>query len=296
MSSRSDHLRGCAALLAIFLGATLAACGGAGSETQVAARVNKGEISVHQVQAVLQRQSKQGSSVLPEQATQRALELLVEQELAAQAGRAAGLDKDPRVVQALEGAARELVARAYQDRAAANVTGPTSDEIDRYYQQHPQLFAQRRLYVLRETAIDPSADAARVEALIASVRSVEELDRSLREAGVKFGGRLIAEGAEDLPLAVLEKVAPLEAGQSAVISAPGAFRIFTVVQAIGAPVDRRTASDAIATYLTNQRKLEAVSEAMKRLRTEARIEYVGNFAKAAGANAAAPATAAAASR
>lgn len=296
MSSRSDFTRGCAALLAIFLGATMTACGGSGSETQVAARVNKGEISVHQVQAVLQRQSKQGSSAQREQATIRALDLLVEQELAAQAGRTAGLDKDPQVVQALEGAARELVARAYQDRMAANVTGPTSDDIDRYYNQHPQLFAQRRLYVLRETAIDPSADAARVEALIAGVRSVEELERALREAGVKFGGRLLAEGAEDLPLAVLEKVAPLETGQSTVVSAPGAFRIFTVVQGINAPVDRRTAHDAIATYLTNQRKLEAVSEAMKRLRSEARIEYVGTFAKAAGADAPAPATATAASR
>lgn len=296
MSSRSDFTRGRAAPLALLLAATLAACGGSGKETQVAVRVNRGEISVHQVQAVLQRQSRQGPGAQPEQATRRALDLLVEQELAAQAGRAADLDKDPRVVQALEGAARELVARAYQDRTAANVTGPTSDEIDRYYQQHPQLFAQRRLYVLRETAIDPSADVARVEALIAGARSVEELERALREAGVKFGGRLLAEGAEDLPLTVLEKVAPLEAGQSVVVSAPGAFRIFTVVQAIGAPVDRRTANDAIATYLTNQRKLEAVSEAMKKLRSEARIEYVGNFAKASGAEASAPAAAPAASR
>lgn len=286
MPSRSDSTRGCAALLAILLVATLAACGGSGNETQVAVRVNKGEISVHQVQAVLQRQSRQGPGAQADQATRRALDLLVEQELAAQAGRAAGLDKDPRVVQALDGAARELVARAYQDRAAANVTGPTSDEIDRYYQQHPQLFAQRRLYVLRETAIDPSADVAKVETLIASVRSVDELERVLRETGVKFGGRLLAEGAEDLPLSVLEKVAPLEAGQSAVVSAPGAFRIFTVVQAISAPVDRRTANDAIATYLTNQRKLEAVSEAMKKLRSEARIEYVGNFAKASAPDAA----------
>lgn len=271
------------------VGLLLAACGGSrsGGDTQIAVKVNKGEISVHQVQTVLQRQPRQIANDPSERATGRVLELLIEQELAAQAGRDAGLDKDPRVVQALEAARRELVARAYHERVGEKVSGPSSDEIDRYYGEHPELFAQRRLYVLRETAVDAKADAAALQAMVARARSLEEIEKGLKDSGVRFGGRMLANAAEDLPMSLLKAVAPLEAGQSVVVSTTGTARIFTVLQAIKAPVDRHTASNPIAAYITNERKSAAVAEAMKSLRSEAHIEYVGNFAKAAAAAASA---------
>ena len=274
-------------LLLIGASALLAACGGTGADTQVAAKVNKDEISVHQVQSVLQRQSRQLANDPGERAAGRVLELLIEQELAAQAGRAAGLDKDPRVVQSIEAARRELVARAYHEHVAEKVSGPSSDEIDRYYDQHPELFAQRKLYVLREIGVEPSANAAVVQAVAERARSLEELEKGLREAGVRFHGRGLAHAAEDLPISLLSRVAPLEAGQSVYVPAPGVARVFTVLQAIKAPVDRHTAATAIATYLINERKGAAVAEALKKLRGEAHVEYLGNFARGAAAAASA---------
>lgn len=269
--------------LCLAAGLLTAACGGSGGDTQIAVKVNKGEISVHQVQAMLQRQPRQLANDPAEQATGRVVELLIDQELAAQAGADAGLDKDPRNVQLLEAARRELIARSYQEQVADRVSRPSSDEIDRYYAGHPELFAQRRLYVLRETAIEPTADAAAVQAVLARAGSLEDFERGLRHARVRFEGRLLAQAAEDLPMTVLGKVAALEAGQSVLVEVPGASRVFTVVQAIAAPVDRHTASAAIATYITNERKAAAVAEAMKKLRADARIEYRGNFAKARSA-------------
>ncbi|MBX3604376.1 MAG: EpsD family peptidyl-prolyl cis-trans isomerase [Piscinibacter sp.] len=266
----------------------LAACSGSGNETQIAAKVNKGEISIHQVQTVLQRQPRQIANDPSERATARVLEVLIDQELAAQAGADIGLDKDPRVVQAIEAARRELVARAYQERTAEKVVGPSSDEIDRYYDEHPELFAQRKLYVLRETGFDPEANVATVQSVVERAGSLEEIEKGLRDARVRFSGRALAHAAEDLPLDVLRRVASLGVGQSAMVSAPGATRIFTVLQALDAPVDRRTASGAIGAYLLNERKGTAVSAEMRRLRDGARIEYVGNFAAgAAGAASAA---------
>ncbi len=276
LSLRTAHVA-----LAVAAALLVGACGGSGGDTQIAVKVNKGEISVHQVQAVLQRQPRQVANDPAERATGRVLELLVDQELAAQAGVAAGVDKDPRVVQLLEAARRELIARSYQERVADKVSSPSSDEIDRYYTAHPELFAQRRLYVLRETAVEPMADAATVQAVAARAGSVEDIERGLRDAHIRFEGRLLSQAAEDLPLAVLRQVAALEPGQSVFMAIPGASRVFTVVQSVKAPIDRHTASKAIAVFMTNERKAAAVAEAMKKLRDEARIEYVGNFAKAA---------------
>lgn len=281
MQPSTPSLRTACLALAIAAGLLVAACGGSGAETQIAVKVNQGEISVHQVQAVLQRQPRQLANDPAERATARVLELLVDQELAAQAGAEAGLDKDPRVVQLLEATRRELIARSWQERVAEKVSSPSSDEVDRYYAAHPELFAQRRLYVLRETAVEPLADAATVQAVAARAGSVDDVERGLRDAHIRFEGRLLAQAAEDLPLAVLRQVATLEPGQSAFMAVPGASRVFTVVQSIKAPIDRHTASKAIAVFMTNERKAAAVAEAMKKLRDEARIEYVGNFAKAA---------------
>jgi EpsD family peptidyl-prolyl cis-trans isomerase len=268
-------------VLSLVAGVVLAGCGGAASDSQVAARVNKGEISIHQVQTVMQRQPRQASYDAPDLATARVLEMLIEQELAAQAGRDQGVDKDPRIIQAIEAARRELVALAYQERIGEKVVGPTSDEIDRYYAEHPELFSQRRLYLLQETRIDPEADPVRVQAAVERAQSPDELYLVLREAGIRHSSRMLAQAAEDLPLSLLAPMAALEPGRSTFANVPGAPLIVTVVQSHRAPIDRRTANNAIASYLLNERRSTAVADAMKKLREQAKIEYLGNFARRA---------------
>lgn len=257
------------------------------AETQVAVRVNRSEISVHQVQAVLERQPRLVAAA-GESAAPRIVELLIDQELAAQAAREQDLDADPRVIQSIQASSREALARAYHDRVGAGVSAPNSDEIDRYYASQPALFAKRRLYILQETAVE-AADA-QMETLrqaVQQTRSAEELAKVLGDAGLKHNSRMLAEAAEDLPLMLLEPLAELEVGRSAFFPRQGGARIFTVVDAHAAPVDRRTATEAIANYLVAERRRQAVAEATQRLRKDATLEYQGAFARpAAGPSAA----------
>src|SRR3989344_4263549 len=89
--------------------------GGGAADSQVAAQVNQGDISVHQAQALLRAQPVVAAQWGP-QAAARALDVLIEQELAAQAAAKAGLDKQPQVIQALALAQRGVLARAHQDQ------------------------------------------------------------------------------------------------------------------------------------------------------------------------------------
>ena len=143
--------------------ALLTGCGGGSGSApsgQVAATVNKREVSLHQVEYLLQRQPRLAAT--RSDAPRLALESLVEQELAAQAAREEGLESDPAFVQGMEAARRELLARFYQERLAAAASRPTSDEIDRYYDSHPALFGERRLYTLQEVVaeVPPQAMAS----------------------------------------------------------------------------------------------------------------------------------------
>lgn len=302
MSSHAHHLlrpgasRTASLIAASLLGASvLAGCGGgdrgkseAKSDTQIAATVNQGEISVHQVQVVLQRQPQiaAGDSA---NAPSRVLEGLIDQELGAQAARAAALDKDPRVVQRLEAARREILAQAWQESVAASARSATSDEIDRYYEQQPQLFAQRRVFVLQETAVEGAPEAlTALAARLTTSRTADDAGTVLQRSGLRTQSRVFAQAAEDLPLTVLSGLAPLEAGQSAVFVQGGNARVYTILNAHKAPVDRRQADRAIGAYLANARRAEALGQAMKQLRDTAKIDYKGNFAKPAAKSASTP--------
>jgi EpsD family peptidyl-prolyl cis-trans isomerase len=229
-----------------------------------------------------------------EAAARVVLDTLIEQELAAQGARASGVDKDPAVLQALEAARREVLARAYQDRLAAGVTERSSDEIDAFYNAHPALFAQRKIYMLQEFNVEAgSPDLAKLRMLVGEARSAKEMDAKLIAANLRYSGQIYARAAEDLPLPVVDKLAALGVGEPLLIEQPTGARIYYVLYSQGVPVDRRAASPVIGEFLFTDARRSEVQAKMKSLRAAAKIEYFGAFGAAAAP--VAPASAAAAS-
>jgi len=123
--------------------------------TQTAAKVNKEEITVHQINFLLAQQR----GLAPAQAasaSRAVLERLIDQELALQKADEQKLDRDPRVVQQIDAARREIISRAYLEKIAEGAPKPTPVEVSAYYEAHPALFKERRGYSLQEGAIEAS--------------------------------------------------------------------------------------------------------------------------------------------
>ena len=103
-----------AALAMILAVMILAACGKGSDKTsaQVAAKVNKKEISVHQIDFMLSRAGQ-----IPQEqikpASRKALEQLIDQELMVQKATETKLDRDPAVMQTIEASRRQILAQAY---------------------------------------------------------------------------------------------------------------------------------------------------------------------------------------
>lgn len=271
----------------LFVGlALLAGCGGGtkpGQPTQVAAKVNDGEISVHQVQLVLKRNPRLVAEHR-EAAGREALDNLVEQELAAQAAREAGLENAPDVIQSIEAAKREALARAWQDRLAERAAAASTDEVERYYDEHPALFSQRQIYSLQElsVAVDAPQQAALASAIEAT-RSAQELQDLLRRHESRVSARPLVLPAEGVPLQILDRLAALSPGMSVIETRPTGLRVLHLVSSQPAPLDRAQARGAIEAFLLNERRRQQVEQGMKSLRDAARVEYVGSFASAASA-------------
>ena len=262
--------------------------------TEVAATVNGEEISIHQVRALLKRQP--GLLAQGDRAGNLALDTLTEQELAAQAARKDGLDKSPEVIQALEVAKRDVLARAYQDQVMAKVNQPDTETIERYYDAHPELFAHRKLYTLVETMISGEAEALKGLATRAeSLGSLDALRNAVLSAGLRQEVRTHTLLAEDVPLEVLPKLVYLKDGQSIVLRKPEGLDILTVTHSEERPLNRSEASQRIMVVIMGEARRAQWSTALAGLRKDAKIVRNPPFAEAASGAASSASSAQAAS-
>ena len=262
----------------------------ASAPTQVAARVNKQEISVHQINFVLQRQA----GLKPEQAEpagRQVLERLIDQELAVQKAEELKLDRQPRVMQAMEAARREIVARAYAEHVVETASKPVPSEIQTYYDAKPALFAQRRVYVLQELQVQaPPDQIGGLRERVQSAKSIEDVAKYIKENNLPARTSQQTTPAENLPAPLVEQFAKLKPGQAVFMPAQGGARIVIVQNAQAAPVSFEQATPRIEQALLNDRKRAAVESDLKALRGAGKVEYMGKFAeKAASAAGDAPA-------
>jgi len=275
----------------------LSACGGgdkAKTATQAAARVNNGEITVHQINQVLEQQR----GLQPDQveaASREALERLIDQELAVQQATESKLDREPRVVAALEAARRDILARAYLERSADSASRPSADEVQAYYNDHPALFANRRIYSLLELVVRVGPDAAaEVQERAGSAKSAQEFMDWAKAKGLSWDANEGRQAAEALPMSAVAAVAGTPVGRAMVSRTPQGVKAVFVTAATPAPVSLDQARSAIEQFISSERKRSLVAAEMTRLRNAAKLEYLGKFADAAsGATAAAPAAVAA---
>jgi EpsD family peptidyl-prolyl cis-trans isomerase len=283
---------GRAAAVALACVALLGACGDKKEKgaSQTAAKVNKDEVTVHQINFVLQQQR----GLRPEQAdaaSKQILERLIDQQLALQRVEDLKLDRDPRVVQQLEAARRDVLARAYVEKVSEAAVKPTPEEIKKYYDEKPALFKERRIYSIQEIQIEAKPDQIpELRAKLAAAKSVNDFIEYLKAQNFKFAGNQAVRAAEQLPLNSLDSFAKMKDGEAAIVPAANGAQVIVLAGSRSQPVSEEQARPAIEQFLLNERKRKLVEDDAKAMRAAAKIEYVGKFAEgAASAPVAAPA-------
>jgi hypothetical protein len=172
------------------------------------------------------------------------LERLIDQRLARQQAIEQGLERLPQIASALEAARTDILARAYRQLVAEAQPRPTPAEIRGYYAEHPELFAERRIY------------------------SLESLD-------ARFGIYRSTLAAEQLPLELVARLRAMKEGEVlALDDGAGGAVALRIVAARPAPLDEAGAAPLIERFLLAQRSSAALDSEMKRLRATARIEYL----------------------
>jgi len=263
----------------------LAACGAKKdtAASQAAARVNKDEITVHQINFVLQQQR----DMRPEDvdaASSLILERLIDQQLLLRKADALKLDRDPRVLQQIEAGKADILARAVIERLGETATKPLPQEIKTYFDSRPYLFSDRRVYNLQEINVEAKPDQIpALRAALSSAKNIPEFVEYLKANNLRFAADQAARAAEQLPQDRLEAISKLKDGQALMNQGPRGVQVLVLAGSRSQPVTEEQARPAIEQYLLNERKRKLVEEEIKQLRAGAKIDYMGKFASAASA-------------
>jgi EpsD family peptidyl-prolyl cis-trans isomerase len=261
--------------------------------TQVAAKVNGTELTVHQVNFALQRIPNLDKAQT-KAASLQVVRNLVDQEVLAQKALADKLDRDPEVVQALEAARLQILAEAYMSRKLGAPVEPSEAEITDYFNTHPELFAKRKVYRLQEISIKAPKDKQEaIRAQLAASKTLNDFGAWLKAENFEVKASQGVKPAEQLPLEMLPKLAAMPDGQAMIVNTPEGMTVIILAGSQAQPVTLEQAKPAISRLLQQQARQKAAKAELDALKAAAKIEYVGEFADA-GKEAAAPAAAPAA--
>lgn len=268
---------------AILLIGVLAGCGEGGKKpsTQVVAKVNGQEITVHQVNHVLQRLGAINETQAKE-AGKQVLVGLVEQEAVLQTALEQKLDRDPNVVQAIDAARRQILVQAYLEKQAKG-SPPSPDDISKYFDAHPELFEHRKMFRFNEIIALPrpeQADAVRGE-VERSGNDLTRVARWLKEQKIAFRAGPGERASEQVPTELLPTVGQMKEGDIATVNMQSGLGILQFVSAREQPVTKEQAKPVIERFLVNQKRMELAQAEVKRIKDAAKVEYLGAFAEQA---------------
>jgi len=263
------------------------------SGSQVVAKVNGDEITIHQVNYML---SKMGA-LTPEQgkaATKQVIFSLVELQLLKQKAIEEKIDQDPNVLQALESSKDQLLAQAYIQKQQAKAPKPTSSEIDTFYNEHPELFSQRKIYRLQELAAQaPKEKHAEIEQSLKNIKGINEVAAWFKNNNYPFSANANVKPAEQLPTQLLKQLQGINVGDFFIVKTERGVNVVHIADAKLEAVDRVKAKPVIEQYFLNQNKVSLAKKEMDGLNEKANIEFLGEFSNLKKSDLTKPAAAAA---
>lgn len=286
-------------VLPLMIAALLAGCGDKKDETttdteeptQVAARVNGTELTVHQINFALQRMPNLDKDQ-SKTASLQVVRSLVEQELLVQKALEDKLDRDTSVVQALDAARRQILAEAYMGRKLGTPAEPSDADVQAYFDANPDLFAQRKIYRLQEISIKAPEDKREaIRAQLAAAKTLNDFAEWLKAEKYEVKAAQGVKPAEQLPQGMLPQLAKMPKGQAMVVNTPDGLLVIVLADSQAQPVTLEQAKPAIVRKLQVDARQKAAKAELDALKAAATIEYVGDFADA-GKKEATPAAAA----
>ena len=248
----------------------LAACGGNNAAAPPAAKVDGAAIS--QVAVIAAAPSGTDAQ------RKAQLEISIAEQLLAQAAAKEKLDVDANVVASIETSKRQILARAYLAKRAAAQAKITEGDVKSFYDQHPELFAERKVYRLQEIAITvPSDRIGDISKKFQGMKTFSERAAWLKKNDIAFTTGVVVKGAEEWPADLLTRLSQMKDGTAFDLANAKGFSTMQLTGIEPQPLTLAQAQGQITRFISNQRVGDLWNQETKTLRAAAKIEYFAPY-------------------
>lgn len=265
-----------ALILAIIATAALTGCGDKETEAkkpgQAIASVNGEEITTMQLNEELQR-----ANIAPanQQAASRQLvRVLVDRQLLQHEAEKEKLDRDPKVMQAIERAKALIIAQAYMQKHIGTQAKPTRAEVEAYFNAHPEFFSKRKAFDMQQLVIATRDLTPEAKKAAETSKSLEELAAWFDANKVKYARNRVTRSTADMPPELSAKLMSMQNGQIFAVREGERSLLVSIADVRDAPVTVDIAAQQIEQFLMNKKNKDAADAELARLRSTAKIEYL----------------------
>lgn len=287
--------------MALALVATLAGCGGKEEEAgkaesldkgQVVATVDGKDVTVYELNAELE-----GVPIRPGQdrkpIERAALQQVVNRKILADIARQRGLDKSPTFFLQQRRTEEALLVQMLQRQMASKTPPPTKDDARRYMDANPNLFAERKIFMLDQILFEPPKDAAQMKEF-EPLKTLDQIEVKLGQDGLEFKRGESALDALSVPAAVVAKLLSLPPNEVFVTPGRGGFAASVIRQVKVQPFTDDRAVNYAMNLIRQQRLGETATRDLEPLVKKARdsVKYQPGYAPPPPKPAAKPAAAA----
>ncbi|WP_020652575.1 EpsD family peptidyl-prolyl cis-trans isomerase [Massilia niastensis] len=263
----------CAAL--VLAAVALAGCGDKPKDAkpgQALASVNGEEITVLQLNEEMQRAGVPAAQ--QQVASKQLLQALIDRQLLENEAAKEKIDRDPKVMQAIERARSLIIAQAYMQKRIGEVARPTPAEVEDYFNKNPQFFANRKQFSMNQLVIPASALTPDLRKAVDSAKSLEEVAVMLDARKIQYGRAQVTRSTADLNPQLSSKLLSMPKGQLFAVQEGARAMLISIADVRDAPVTLAIAAPQISQYLSNRKNKELAQAEIQRLRSTAKIDYL----------------------
>jgi EpsD family peptidyl-prolyl cis-trans isomerase len=244
------------AVVALTAGLAVAGCHGKAPTGQVAARVGNDEITVQELQAELGGYNAPDAKTR-KAAEQQALQNIIQRKLIAKAAAKAGVDKSP--AYALQKSRMEdlLLVQSWQKTLTDAVPEPGPEQVRQYIGQHPELFANRKVYIVDQLRMQTVNDP-KLAAELKPLNTLEDIAKLLQSKGIRFEQARGVLDSIELGSPIVTQIEKLPAGEIFVLPMGNLLVANKVVEARVAPVPDAAAQKIAARNIKVQQAQDSV--------------------------------------
>ena len=250
--------------------------------TQVAAKVNDKEITVHEVNnALLSIASLKNDSLT--QRSQNALNQIISQTLAQEKAYSLSLDQNSNTILQLESSRRQVLAQAWANYITQDLAPISLTEQRRFYDNHPQWFSKRQFFKVQNVVIrNPNLSTPEWQLINNKEFDFKSLMNLLKIKNINTHIGDLVISSENISPQEYNELSVLNKGQFLILKkhqyGDKFLQIWHFIDKVDKPLDWLEAQPAIELKLTKVQQQEHLLKELQALKNTAKIEFFGSFA------------------